>query len=177
MYKGRGEHSPTVIAPSTGSYYIKVSAINPRIINQGFGPSILSHNIYSLAIDAPNSAASSALGSYALDEVNIMLKADRQYQAQGLATKMDLGRIKTLTLADAQAFLSSQNITVANRLFVASGQNMGASQNISAEYRHWQTLQGIEALASHLDILYLSIIHISEPTRLRRTSYAVFYLK
>lgn len=64
-----GEHSPTVIAPSTGSYYIKVSAINPRIINQGFGPSILSHNIYSLAIDAPNSAASSALGSYALDEV------------------------------------------------------------------------------------------------------------
>lgn len=149
-----GEHSPTVIAPSTGSYYIKVSAINPRIINQGFGPSILSHNIYSLAIDAPNSAASSALGSYALDEVNIMLKADRQYQAQGLATKMDLGRIKTLTLADAQAFLSSQNITVANRLFVASGQNMGVNQNISAEYRHWQTLQVIEALASHPDILY-----------------------
>lgn len=149
-----GQHSPIVIAPTTGSYYIKVSAISPRIINQGFGPSILSHNIYSLAIDAPNSAASSALGSYALDEVNIMLKADRQYQAQGLTTKMDLGRIKTLTLADAQAFLSSQNITVANRFFVASSQNMGASQNISAEYRHWQTLQVIEALASHPDILY-----------------------
>ena len=150
-----GQHSPIVIAPTTGSYYIKVSAISPRIINQGFGPSILSHNIYSLAIDAPNSAASSALGSYALDEVNIMLKADRQYQAQGLTTKMDLGRIKTLTLADAQAFLSSQNITVANRLFVASSsQHINASQNISAEYRHWQTLQVIEALASHPDILY-----------------------
>jgi serine protease len=144
-----GQRTPVVIAPNTGSYYIKVSAINPRIINHGFGPSVLSHNIYSLAIDAPDSAASSALGSYALDEVNIMLKADRQYQAQGLSTKMDLGRIKTLTLADAQAFLTSQNMTVANRLFVAS-----SSQNISAEYRHWQTLQVIEALASHPDILY-----------------------
>ena len=151
-----GQSTPVVIAPNTGSYYIKVSAINPRIINHGFGPSILSHNIYSLAIDAPDSAASSALGSYALDEVNIMLKADRQYQAQGLSTKMDLGRIKTLTLADAQAFLSSQNMTIANRLFVASStsQNISTSQGISEQYRHWQTLQVIEALASHPDILY-----------------------
>ena len=155
-----GRLSSAVVVPEKGSYFIKVTAINPRTLYQAGGPRIPSHGNYSLSIDAP---VNSTAKNYAVGEVNIMLKSERQYQAQGLSSKMDLGRIKTLTLDNAQAFLTNQNINVASTLFDAgfnsaltlnSALNSGSNTQSKEEQLHWQMLQVIEALKAHPDILY-----------------------
>ena len=144
-----GRFLSAVLVPATDNYYIKLTAIDPTQSLAG----IHSHGNYSLAIDAP---VNNAMEDYALGEVNIMLKPGRQYQAQGLSARMDLGRIKTLTIDNAQSFLASQNISVAASLLqgAATRATSNSVDNSSKEQLHWQTLQTIEALASHPDILY-----------------------
>jgi serine protease len=132
-----------VVVPSDDNYFIKLSAINPRSTTQFSGRELQSHGIYSLVIDAPIDAATK---DYAAGEINVLLKPERQYQAQGLSTTMDLGRIKTLSIDDAQAFLASQNMQVSTLAM--------ASVLTEKEQEHWQMWQTIEMLAAHPDILY-----------------------
>jgi len=154
-----GRLPSAIIVPTKDSYFIKLTAIDPSSFPQRPDPDFHSHGIYSLIIEAP---VNSSVKDYALGEVNILLKPGRQYQAQGLSSRMDLGRIKTLTIDNARAFLSSQNIaistTVINSPFVSrlnsASLSTAASVLKAEEQAHWQTLQTIEALAGHPDILY-----------------------
>jgi serine protease len=123
---------------STDNYFIKLIAIDAVSLPGGD-----IHGIYSLAINAQINASAK---DYAPGEINIMLKPNRQYQAQGLTSKMDLGRIKTLSIDDAQAFLAGQNM-------IFSTPTMTSILTIE-EQAHWQTLQTLEMLAVHPDILY-----------------------
>jgi serine protease len=123
---------------STDNYFIKLIAIDAISISQGD-----IHGIYSLAINAKINAAAK---DYAPGEINIMLKPNRQYQAQGLTSRMDLGRIKTLSIDDAQAFLAGQNIIFSTPTMT--------SILTTEEQARWQMLQTIEMLAVHPDILY-----------------------
>jgi serine protease len=134
--------APVVIS-SDDNYFIKLSAINPRSTTQDSGRELQSHGIYSLVIDAPVEAT---VSDYAPGEINILLKPNRQYQAQGLSTTMDLGRIKTLSIDDAQVFLAGQNMQVSTHAM--------ASVLTEKEQEHWQMWQTIEMLAAHPDILY-----------------------
>jgi serine protease len=134
--------SPAVI-PSDDSFFIKLSAINPRSTTQVSGEEVQSHGIYSLVIDAQIVGAAN---DHAPGEINILLKPKREYQAQGLSTTMDLGRIKTLSIDDAQAFLAGQNMQVSTLAM--------ASALTEEEREHWQMWQTIEMLAAHPDILY-----------------------
>jgi serine protease len=129
--------SPALI-PADDNYFIKLSAINPSSAAQS-----QSHGIYSLVIDAP---VESVGNDYAPGEINILLKPNREYQAQGLRTTMDLGRIKTLSIDDAQAFLAGQNMHIST---LAMASALTAEQQV-----HWQFWQTIEMLAAHPDILY-----------------------
>jgi serine protease len=133
----------SVVIPSDGNYFIKLSAINPRSTTQSSGRELQSHGIYSLVIDAQIEVT---ITSYALGEINILLKPDREYQAQGLRTTMDIGRIKTLSIDDAQVFLASQNMQISTLAM--------ASVLTEEEQEHWQMWQTIEMLAAHPDILY-----------------------
>jgi serine protease len=152
-----GRLPSAIIVPTKDSYFIKLTADNPSSSSQRPDPDFHSHGIYSLIIEAP---VNNSLKDYALGEVNIMLKPNRQYQAQGLSSRMDLGRIKTLTIDDARAFLASQNITISTT--VINSPNVSRLNSLSAaervlkaeEQAHWQTLQTIEALSGHPDILY-----------------------
>jgi serine protease len=159
-----GRLPSAIIVPAKDSYFIKLTAFNPSSFPQSPDPDFHSHGIYSLIIEPP---VNNSLTDYALGEVNILLKPGRQYQAQGLSSRMDLGRIKTLTIDNARDFLASQNIdisaTVINSPFVSRLNSQGLSnQSLSTAERelkaeaqaHWQTLQAIEALAAHPDILY-----------------------
>jgi serine protease len=134
--------APMVI-PSDDNYFIKLSAINPSSTTQSSGRELQSHGIYSLVIDAP---VETTANDYVPGEINILLKPNRQYQAQGLSTTMDLGRIKTLSIDDAQAFLVGQNMQVSTHAM--------ASVLTEKEQEHWQMWQTIEMLAAHPDILY-----------------------
>jgi serine protease len=133
----------SVVIPSDGNYFIKLSAINPRSTTQPSGRELQSHGIYSLVIDAP---VETTAKDYALGEINILLKPEREYQAQGLSTTMDIGRIKTLSIDDAQTFLASQNMQVSTLAM--------AGALTEEEQEHWQMWQTIEMLAAHPDILY-----------------------
>jgi serine protease len=123
---------------STDNYFIKLIAIDAISLAEGD-----THGIYSLAINAKINAAAK---DYAPGEINIMLKPNRQYQAQGLTSNMDLGRIKTLSIDDAQAFLAGQNM-------IFSTPSM-TSILTTEEQTRWQMLQTLEMLAVHPDILY-----------------------
>ena len=124
---------------STDNYFIKLIAIIDPISL----PRSDIHGIYTLAINAQINATAK---DYAPGEINIMLKPNRQYQAQGLTSKVDLGRIKTLSINDAQAFLAGQNM-------IFSTPTMTSILTIE-EQAHWQMLQTLEMLAVHPDILY-----------------------
>ncbi|MEH6450330.1 MAG: S8 family serine peptidase [Oleispira sp.] len=142
-----GRLPSAIIVPTKDNYFIKLAAINPSSLPQSLKPDIHSHGNYSLTIEAP---INNAIKNYALGEVNIMLKPGRLYQAQGLSSRMDLGRIKTLSIDNAQTFLASQNMNILPTIF-----NSSVNTKLKAEeHSHWQTLQTIEALASHPDILY-----------------------
>jgi serine protease len=159
-----GRLPSAIIVPTKDSYFIKLTADNPSSSSQRPDPDFHSHGIYSLILEA---AVNNSLKDYALGEVNIMLKPNRQYQAQGLSSRMDLGRIKTLTIDDARAFLASQNIAISttaiNSPLVSrlnsqrlNNQSLSAAERElkAEEQARWQTLQTIEALSGHPDILY-----------------------
>ena len=135
-----GRFLAPLLIPADNDYFIKISAVNPVA-----GISARSHGIYSLAISSANTAAS---GDFVFGEVNVLLKPYRQYAAQGMSTKADLGRLKTLTLDDARAFMASAGVFNSNSV----------NSNISHEEQlRWQVLQAVEILSQH------DAIQIAEP--------------
>ncbi len=135
-----GRFSAAALVPNNGNYFIKISAINPRVIFSPEGSRTSSHGIYSLSLEQP---ANNQDAEFALGEVNILLKPERQYKAQGMSSKMDLGRIKTLSLNDARAIISAANIYYPQKLM-----------HSIEEQQKWETLQVVEILSQHDDILY-----------------------
>ena len=130
---GSGHLVTPFIAPSTGSYFIKLTAIDPSV--RGFvGEQVHSHGNYSLQVE-------SAIGSadFVAGELIVMMKTSSQYQAQGLSTRRNLGRIKTLSLTSARQFMASKNISF----------NASLTSN-----SRWQTLQVARLLAAQEDVLY-----------------------
>lgn len=111
------------IIPDDDTYFIRLTANSPT-------PG--SHGIYSLVLEENVSSTDFALG-----EVLVLYKENRQYQAQGLRTKQDFGRIKTVSIADAQQFLAEKGMRV--------------SQSLLADKR-WQTLQITNLLNEQDDI-------------------------
>ena len=148
-----GRFSAPLLIPSDDDYFIKITAVNPIA-----GISAKSHGIYSLAI-SPASAASA--GDFVLGEVNVLLKPNRQYIAQGMSTKADLGRLKTLSLDDARAFMASAGIAAsafANSSSLSSSNSSALNSNMShEELQRWQVLQAVEILSEH------DAIQIAEP--------------
>ncbi len=136
-----GSFPATVLVPDNGRYFIKLSAINAREITLANNASIPSHGIYSLYIEPANESASA---EFALGEVNILLKPNRQYQAQGMSSKKDLGRFKNLSLNNARSLMATANILYPQQV------NAGSS----LEQQRWETLQVVEILSQHDDILF-----------------------
>lgn len=128
--QSNGHLSLPFIAPENNSYFIKLSAVSPRI----YGAKTHSHGIYSLHIEAAIDVASFVKG-----ELVVMMKENRQYQAQGLTNKVNLGRIKAVSLSNARQFMAAKNISFGAQL---------------ENNTHWQTLQAARILASQEDVLY-----------------------
>lgn len=144
-----GRFDSALLVPSSGNYFIKIEAENPssaNIINT------VDHGIYTLSI---NAARASSSAEFALGEVNVLLKPDRQYMAQGVRTQMDLGRFKNLSLDDARALMASANITYSSfsrfSSSVASSANQTAAQ-ATLQQQRWEVLQAVEILSQHDDI-------------------------
>jgi len=116
---GRSE----LVVPEDNVYLIRISALSP---------SFTSHGIYSLKIEESVSDAEFALG-----EVLVLFKEGRQYQAQGLRTKQNIGRIKTVSITDATQFLADQGMKVAQTLMTDE---------------RWKTLQIVNLLNEQDDI-------------------------
>lgn len=141
-----GRFSASLLVPEDGAYYLEVTAIEAdgasTIVNntERGDAELSSHGIYSLII-GPVSASSSS--EFVLGEVNILLKLNRQYTAQGLRTKTDLGRFKTLTLEDARSLMGSANIR-----YASAGQAFSNQQ----QQQRWEVLQAVEILSQHEDV-------------------------
>lgn len=141
-----GRFSASLLVPEDGSYYLEITAIEadgtPTLVNNTVRSEeeLSSHGIYSLII-GPASAGSSS--EFVLGEVNILLKPNRQYSAQGLRTKTDLGRFKTLTLDDARSLMGSASIRYAR-----AGQAFSNQQ----QQQRWEVLQAVEILSQHEDV-------------------------
>jgi serine protease len=118
--------------PADGSYFIELTADNPTASENDGEYSNHSHGIYSLSIEATSSNAEFAEG-----RILVLFKENTAYQAQGLAVTKNLGRIKALTISDAQIYLANQGIRIA--------------QSLVAD-RAWQTLQVVSMLNQHPDI-------------------------
>ena len=118
------------VAPKDDSYFIKLTAISPRLS----ASNKFSHGIYSLHIESAIDVADFVAG-----ELIVMMKEQRQYQAQGLSSKSNLGRIKSLSLNNASQFMAAKNITFNAQLETNN---------------HWQTLQVAKLLATQDDILF-----------------------
>jgi len=121
------------VATSTGSYFIKLTAISPSV-SEIRGEQIHSHGNYSLQVESAIESADFVAG-----ELIVMMKTASQYQAQGLSTRQNLGRIKTLSLTSARQFMASKNINFSASLVTNS---------------RWQTLQVARLLAAQEDVLY-----------------------
>lgn len=137
-----GRFDSSLLVPTTGSYFIKIEASNPNTTNL---INSVDHGIYSLSIEA---AIASSNSEFALGEVNVLLKNDRQYTAQGLRTQVDLGRFKNVSLDDARALLGNANISYTASSFSAS--NTTASPSL--QQQRWEVLQAVEILSQHEDI-------------------------
>jgi serine protease len=135
-----GQLPTAAIIPSDGDYFIKLTALNPMHFISESQTSIHSHGNYSMAIERVINSA--IQGEFVAGEINIMLRPERQYQAQGLRSVVDMGRIKTISLENAQLFLADHNVQYKMQSLT------------SEEELDWQTLQVIEALKGHSDILY-----------------------
>ena len=70
-------------------------------------------------------------------------------------------------------------LTENNWFWVAvAGRSLHGGAHLSRQQQdRWGSAMGRERQSQHLLLPLLSLIHISEPTRLRRISYAVFCLK
>lgn len=134
-----GQFSSPLLVPQDASYFIKITAINPVKFTQLDGTEFHSHGIYSLSFTQPSNSANA---EFAPGEINVLLKPERHYQAQGFSSKMNLGRIKTLSIDDAQAILAAANIQYIQPLAISQ-----------EETNRWQTLQLVELLSQHEDIL------------------------
>lgn len=142
-----GRFESALLVPASGSYFIKIEAENPSSANF---INTVDHGIYSLSIEA---ALASSSAEFALGEVNVLLKQNRQYMAQGLRTQMDLGRFKNLSLDDARALMASANITYSSS--VASPANSTANKSpaqTALQQQRWEVLQAVEILSQHEDI-------------------------
>lgn len=149
-----GKLPSAVVVPNKGNYFIRLTAHNASSAPRFGKPDSHSHGNYSLIIEDPVEVA---MDSYAPDEINIMLKIGRQYQAQGLASKLNLGRIKNLSITNAQDFLASQHVHISAVAFnkISSTGTDAITEALTAkEQSHWQMLQTIEALIGHPDVLY-----------------------
>lgn len=133
-----GRFESALLVPSSGSYFIKIEAENPQPKSPA---NTVDHGIYSLSIEEPSTSSNA---EFALGEVNVLLKPDRQYMAQGLRTKMDLGRFKNLSLEDARAFMGSVNISY-------SPVSKSSALTLRQQQR-WEVLQAVEILSQHEDI-------------------------
>ena len=140
---GSGHLDTPFTVPESGSYFIKLTAISPTPPGVGANE-IHSHGNYSLQIEAAIESADFVAG-----ELIVMMKESNQAQAKiqiqglnqfkGLATRMDLGRIKALSVTSARQFMAAKNIS-----FSASLDNDS----------RWQTLQVARLLAAQDDVLY-----------------------
>lgn len=128
-----GHLSLPFIAPSTDRYFIKLTAISPQAFNTSAGIQN-SHGIYSLHVDV-----AADYSHFVAGELVVMMKNQREYQAQGISSKMDLGRIKGLSLTSARQFMATKNIAFSREL---------------DDNSHWQTLQVAKLLATQEDVLY-----------------------
>lgn len=149
-----GRFSASLLVPEDGSYYLEITAIeadgtSTLLNNTARGEEGLSsHGIYSLSIGA---ARVSSSAEFALGEVNVLLKPNRQYMAQGLRTQMDLGRFKTLSLDDARALMESAKITYASTPTLSSMGSKSVAQ-ASLQQQRWEVLQAVEILSQHEDV-------------------------
>lgn len=143
-----GRFDSTLLVPSSGNYFIKIEAENPSSTSPS---NTVDHGIYSLSIDT---ALASSSSEFVLGEVNVLLKPNRQYMAQGLRTQMDLGRFKNLSLDDARALMASANITYTSSFPVlsASSSTNKTSVQTSIQQQRWEVLQVVEILSQHDDI-------------------------
>lgn len=146
-----GHFTSTVLVPESDEYIMKISAVgveaNPADSEQS------SHGIYSLSIERANSSSSA---EFALDEVNVLLKPNRQYTAQALFSKLDLGRFKNLTLENASALMESAKITYASIASLGK-----SSEALMKAQQRWEVLQAVEVLSKNENI------EIAEPNWVR----------
>jgi len=118
--------------PETGPYFVKLSAVDATVVTPSNGRDQYSHGIYSLRFEQGISNA-----EFSDTDILVLFKEKAGYQAQGLRVKHSMGRLKTITIHDAELFMAEQGLSVARRLM---------------KDRRWQTLQVINFLNQHSDI-------------------------
>jgi serine protease len=148
---GTGHLGTPFLTPDNGSYFIKLTAISPtssEVLVEGELKELNSHGNYSLQIEAAITNADFVAG-----ELIVMMKqatgnnTSSQFKTQaqglnpiqGLVTRADLGRIKTLSLTSARQFMATKNINFSVSL---------------ANNSRWQTLQVARLLSAQDDVLY-----------------------
>lgn len=144
-----GHLDASFVADQDGSYYLKLTAISPEFrLDNSIGQirEQHSHGNYSLQIETAIDVADFVAG-----ELIVMMKepegnnlqphmvSQSNFQTQGLSPRMDLGRIKVISLTDVRHFMATQNI------------NYSAALD---DNRHWQTLQAARILSARDDVLY-----------------------
>jgi len=141
------------IVPATGGYFIKLTAISPNldeVVVDGEVQELHSHGNYSLQIEAVSESSAFVAGELIVmmkesTGINTQTKPKSQFttkglkQIQGLTTRMDLGRIKTLSVTSARQFMAAKKISF--------------SASLESNSR-WQTLQIARLLAAQEDVLY-----------------------
>lgn len=146
---GSGHLNASFIADQDGSYYLQLTAISPdsKVVNvNGTIKEQHTHGNYSLQIEAAIDVADFVAGELVVmlkesdaNNLQSQLRSQSNFQLQGLNSRMDLGRIKVISLSSARQFMASRNIS-----FSASLDNNS----------HWQTLQAARVLSARDDVLY-----------------------
>ncbi|MBL4881868.1 MAG: S8 family serine peptidase [Oleispira sp.] len=146
-----GHLNTPFVVPTTGNYFIKLTAIFPtsaEVVVEGRIKERHSHGNYSLQIEAVAESADfvagelivmmkESAGNSAPSQSNVQIQSLNNLQ--GLATRMNLGRIMALSLTSARQFMAAKNISYSASL-----------ENDS----RWQTLQVARLLAAQDDVLY-----------------------
>ena len=147
-----GMFAAPALVPDTASYYLKLVAVNPRVVALPGEPVATSHGIYSLILEPANINQEA---EFALGEINILLKENRQYKAQAMSSKINLGRFKTLSLDNAHAMMGQANIRYSAQLSNNDpSNNSGNKSGNDDQRRKWETLQAVTILQQHEDILF-----------------------
>jgi serine protease len=134
---GSGHLGTPFVAPEGDDYFIKLTAILPSLAAVGVDGEIKelhSHGNYSLQVEAAVASADFATG-----ELIVMMAEPVDNNIQGLSSRMDLGRIKMISLTNARQFMASKNISFNTSLATNS---------------RWQTLQAARLLATQENVLY-----------------------